>query len=71
MREVLLDIVDEFEVGGQMVTVPVGRVVKASPNTGGAQYIRMSIGDESWIWNAPVADWNEDVTEGDPRWIAE
>lgn len=48
-----------------------GRVVKASPNSGGAEYIRMSIGDESWIWNAPVADWNEDVTEDDPRWIAE
>ena len=71
MREILQDITDEFTINGETVTVRVGRVVKASPNSGGAEYIRMSIGDDSWIWNAPVADWNEDVTEDDPRWIAE
>jgi hypothetical protein len=71
MREILQDITDEYTAGGETVTVLVGRVVKAAPDSGGAQYIRMSIGDESWIWNAPVAGWNETVAEDDPRWIAE
>lgn len=71
MREVLQDITDEYEINGETVTVPVGRVVKAAPNSGGPEYIRLSIGDASWIWNAPVADWNETVTEADPRWVAE
>lgn len=50
-------------------------VVRATPNAGGAEYIRLHLEDGStYLWNAPVADWNNAVG-GDPvaenRWEAE
>ena len=55
-------------------TVEVGYVTRATPNSGGKEYVRLCIGDDSWRWNAPVRDWNDKVSadvEVEKRWVAE
>ena len=55
-------------------TVEVGYVTRATPNSGGAEYVRLCIGDDSWLWNAPVRDWNDKVSADvavEGRWVKE
>lgn len=48
------------------------RVVKRTPKTGGAEFIRAHRYDGVyWDWQAPIKDWSEQVSEEpdlDPRW---
>lgn len=58
------------------VTQEVAQVIKATPASGGAEYIRLQNHETgiSHKWNAPVVDWNNTINT-DPlvetRWIQE
>ncbi len=58
-------------------TVDAGRVVRATPKTGGVEYIRLHLEAEgtSFLWNDLVANYNPDTTDHDPateaRWVKE
>lgn len=68
----------EITIDGETetVTVEVGHVVRATPKSGGEEYIRLQKYDpgQSWKWDAPVTDWN-DAVGTDPatesRWVQE
>ncbi len=48
------------------------QVVRATPNSGGQEYIRLqNVDGRSFKWNAQVADYNDSVALDDPRWKAE
>lgn len=74
------DLYETIELDGQSIEVLVGdvRCVKATPNTGGTPkiwlFFHRSGSSESYIWNAPIDDFNEQI-ELDPgaesRWVAE
>jgi hypothetical protein len=71
-KEILQDIVDEYTIGGQTIQVPAGEVVRATPTNGMPEYIRLQFASgESYLWNAPLDDWSEAVSEDDPRWVRE
>jgi len=63
--------------GGERIENDTGeidyQVIEASPKSDpSAIYIRRQHMDgRSFLWNAPVVDWNENVTTDDSRWVAE
>ena len=72
MKERLLDIFEEVEVGNETVEVEIGQVVRAAPKSNpSAVYIRLQFNDRSYKWNAPLEDWDDHDDETDPRWIKE
>lgn len=72
-KEEIQAIEDEYTVNGQPVVVRVGEVMLATPRDGsGPEYLRLQYTTgESYLWGAPVADWNQTVAEDDPRWVRE
>lgn len=72
MREVIQEIHDEYEISGSTMTIHAGDVVRAVPRNGNPEYLRLQFSTgETYLWTAPVSDWNEQVTEDDPRWERE
>ena len=58
-------------------TVDAGRVIRATPKTGGSEYIRLHIEEEgtTFLWNDLVANYDPDTTDHNPatesRWVQE
>lgn len=51
------------------------QVIDATPKSGGSRYVRLqNRAGESWIWNAPLNDYNTNVSmdpEVETRWLRE
>ncbi len=82
MARVLEKIVTEVQEividgGTYSETVNAGRVIRATPKTGGSEYIRLHFEAEgtSFLWNDLVANYDSDTTDHDPateaRWVQE
>ena len=72
--------VEELIIDGQTFSESneIGQVVRATPVSGGDEYIRLQYEDgRSWLWDAPLADWSHDIdvdadaVSFDVRWSKE
>lgn len=67
----------EIVIGGETVqdTRVIGEVVRAVPNNGSVEYIRLQFHEGmSYLWGAPLGDWSELVSHDvavETRWVLE
>lgn len=73
-----VEIVDIVSLpGGQVINSPTGqmlryRTVRYQAEPESTPVIRLVCEDgRGWVWNADLADWNDQLTEEDPRWVLE
>jgi len=56
-------------------TVEIGHMLRAWRTAGNEEIIKLQYYDQrtpaSFLWDAPVVDWNASVLENDARWVAE
>ena len=81
-KQVILEITEQQEIDGQTIVDADGapkefyaaHIVRATPNSGGTEYIRLHTNEGSYKWNAPLDDWSVDVDhdpDSEARWEAE
>lgn len=71
-KQVLYNIFEDQELNGVTVEVLVGHVIRATPNSGGAEYIRQHIKDEAnYLWAGNLDDVDETTETDHVNWEVE